>query len=383
MNFEALSATQVDSLKKTAKIAIAAVSARPFVQAAVAAGYEVIALDAFADMETEELASCWYQLQFANGSFDDPRLPDMLQQLVLAGVRGLVYGSGFEARPELLGLIGNRLPLIGNSLRVVRNMKRALTFFALLDALGVRHPEVSLRAVPPEQAAGWLYKRGGGSGGTHIRHRDASVPPEHGYYYQRELQGTPVSFLFAADGHDVHDIGFNQQWLAPTASMPYRYGGAVSHAVLPLVVQQEFRQAAQKLTAAVGLRGLNSLDGIMHNDELWLLELNPRLSASFDLYETPHGQLFELHLQAASGRFPQRLQFNENAKAHHIVYTTKEVQLPAAFDWPVWVADIPPAERRIAAGEPLCTVLATADTAGQAVTLIADRVARLIKKLPP
>jgi len=42
-------------LKNNKKIVVASVSARPFVQAAVTAGYEVIALDAFADRDTGQL----------------------------------------------------------------------------------------------------------------------------------------------------------------------------------------------------------------------------------------------------------------------------------------------------------------------------------------
>ena len=43
---------------------------------------------------------------------------------------------------------------------------RPATFFALLDQLGVAHPETQLD--PPRDPDGWLSKRIGGSGGAHV-----------------------------------------------------------------------------------------------------------------------------------------------------------------------------------------------------------------------
>lgn len=358
-------------------------SARPFVQAAVAAGYEVIALDAFADRDTGQFASGLHALKYSDGAFDAAELEATLKEIALQGPLGLVYGSGFETQPALLALVEQYMPLIGNSVRVVRNMKRAITFFALLDVLNIPRPPVCLQQMSDEDlaAASWLTKKNGGSGGTHIRRATAEIPLEPGSYYQQEMQGIPVSLLFAADGMNVKEVGFNQQWLAPTALMPYRYGGAVSHAELPQAVRQLLLTAAKKLTSAVGLRGLNSIDAIMQGERVWVLELNPRLTATFDLYPAEHGQLFELHLQAAAGTLANWPQIGRRARAHYIVYAPENINLPESFDWPEWTADIPATGALIKAGEPVCTVTAEADSAEQAVALMAERVKVLAKAL--
>ncbi|PKO51299.1 MAG: hypothetical protein CVU26_08685, partial [Betaproteobacteria bacterium HGW-Betaproteobacteria-2] len=215
----------------------------------------------------------------------------------------------------------------------------------------------------------------------HIRRATADVPLEPGSYYQQEMQGIPVSLLFAADGMNVKEVGFNQQWLAPTALMPYRYGGAVSRAELPQAVRQQLLTAARKLTSAVGLRGLNSIDAIMQGERAWVLELNPRLTATFDLYPAEHGQLFELHMQAAAGSLANWPQMSSRARAHYIVYAPENINLPESFDWPEWTADIPATGALIKAGEPVCTVTAEADSAEQAVALMAERVKVLAKAL--
>lgn len=352
-------------------------------QAAVNAGYRVIALDAFADKEVRSIADQWHVLPYGNGSFDQAALQSLLPQILDLQPSGFVYGSGFEANSALLAMVEQAMPLIGNSGRVVRNTKRALTFFALLDVLNIKHPVVSLQPLDAEQYArsSWLLKRNGGSGGTHVRTVSIGMPVQAGEYYQQMLEGIPVSLLFAADGHRVREIGYNQQWLAPTASMPYRYGGAVSHAVLPQAVKRALLEAAQKLTSAVGLRGINSIDALMQGEAVYILELNPRLTATFDLYTAHQAQLFDLHVQAATGKIPDGTLVNEDACAHYIVYAHTKKHIPSSFSWPDWVADIPVDDARIETSMPICTVKAAGDTAEAAVRLMADRVKQLMTSL--
>lgn len=357
-------------------------------QAATAAGYEVIAIDAFADRDTQQIASVTYALPYIDGGFDANALRQLLPELAEHAPIGFVYGSGFEGQPALLAEVEQYMPLLGNSVRVVRNMKRAITFFALLDVLHIPHPAYRLQQLTDEDmgAGSWLLKRNGGSGGTHIRKIKRSEALEPASYFQQELAGIPVSLLFAADGKTIAEIGFNQQWLAPTSLMPYRYGGAVSQATLPPKIKQQLLEAAQKLTSAVGLKGLNSIDGIMSGERLWVLELNPRLTSTVDLYPSRNADLFNLHLSSLAGNLVEIPKASLSSlaslsRAHYIVYAPENMSLPELPDWPEWVADIPQAGARIKAGDPVCTVTAEAETADEAVALMAQRVKLLVKDL--
>lgn len=345
----------------------------------MAAGYQVLALDAFADSDTQQLASQSMRVAYADGAFDAAALEQALQAIGSQDVAGMVYGSGFEAMPELLEMASKYLPVIGNTPRVVRNLKRPLQFFTLLDVLQIAHPEISYR--PPAKSVGWLSKRGGGSGGVHVR-KALPLPQmgqRRGEYYQREMPGQVVSLLFAADGQQAKAIGYNRQWVSASAAMPYRYGGAVSHAELPELVRRTLLQAAQRLTSAVGLRGINSIDAIMDGEQVWLLEINPRLSATFDLYQAMPGQrsLFELHLAACAGSLTDFPQLTPRPRAHHIVYALDEIRLPDDIDWPAWVADLPLPGAIISADEPICTILAEGETAAEAQQRLLERANEL------
>ena len=288
----------------------------------------------------------------------------------------LVYGSGFETQPELLEELALNFQLIGNQPETVRITKDPGRFFSMLSRLDIPAPEVSTKL--PAASADWLTKLVGGSGGTHVlpvmeRH-------EAGRYYQRKLSGQSVSLLFLANGSRVRVVGYNLQLVSPLPTMPYRYGGAVSHFPLPENIRNSMRQAAEKITAEIGLRGLNSLDCIVHEGSLWVLEVNPRLSATFALYDADHAGaiLFEAHMQACMGAMPEPLS-QEPSQAHLIYYAPFDLTVPAAMEWPDWVADVPEPASRVEAEEPLCTVSASAARASQALALARTRVEALTR----
>jgi uncharacterized protein len=365
-----------------AKFIVAAISARGFAQAAVMCGHEVVALDAFADKDTRAAASQTFKLKFNENIVDEADFKRIFEQINLTEADGFLYGSLFDNCPDLLVWVARQIRLVGNAPEVLRQAK-GFSFFALLDDLKIPHPEVSLEA--PKAPIGWLCKQIGGTGGTHIK------PANHqnlGDYFQKQVFGTPVSMLFLADGNTTKTIGFNRQFIAPTVEMPYRFAGAVSNIVLPPSICADFEHAALQLTQILNLRGINSLDAVLENElrggeKLWILELNPRLSATFDLYEN----LFNLHLESSghlsgcAGSFAEFVSQKNSAKAQLILYADEEFEIAADFVWPSWAADIPAADNaKIAENAPICSVFAESETAGLAENLVRKR-AEILKEL--
>lgn len=361
------------------KFLIAAVSSRPFVKAAVQAGYEVTAIDVFADADTQRYAEHVYKVEYANSGFESQHFEAVLDSLDLSQFEGFAYGSGFEAQPDLLARIQKRLPLIGNSPAVIKKLKYAPDFFAMLNKLDIPYPEVSFEAL--NDPKDWLCKEAGGSGGTHVLNAKVGVTLPQGYYYQRLKPGVPISMLFAADGQQIKVVGFNQQWIAPVTSKPYRYGGIVGHAELPASIKQSMQEAAAKITQAIGLRGMNSLDVVWNENEFWVLEINPRLSSTLDLYQSASSNLFDLHCQAIAGDLSHFPIIPSSAKARNVLYALQDLTIAENFAWPEWTADIPMPLSCIPHEQPICTVLAEAKTAHEARDLVLARVQQLSQLL--
>jgi predicted ATP-grasp superfamily ATP-dependent carboligase len=331
----------------------------------------------FSDVDTRAVAARALRLGYVNGGF---RAEDIRSQVypLMSQDAAVVYGSGFESQPGLLEELGRHGPVLGNAADMVQFLKSPVAFFPLLSTLKLPFPEWSMER--PEQPEEWLCKRIGGSGGTHIfpamRGGDAAC------YYQKKVTGEPISLLFLADGTEVLPVGYNLQFLAPASAMPYRYGGAVSRPRLSARVQEGMLQAAADITRQTGLRGLNSLDCMVEGEGWKVLEINPRLSATFALYDAENSgaALFEAHLQACAGNLPATWPPGPS-QAHLIYYAPFEFRVPAAMEWPDWVADVPEPASVCRAEEPLCTVIATAANADEAYALARMRMAALAELL--
>lgn len=342
-------------------------------RAAAATGRRVIAADAFSDVDTRSVSNRSLQLVYVNGGFQAEEIRSRIVPLLSQGA-GLVYGSGFEPQPELLAELSQYGTVYGNSADTVRMLKSPESFFVLLFSLQIPFPEWSPHL--PGEAEGWICKRIGGSGGTHVVPVTASAH-ETGYY-QRKVSGEPVSLLFLADGSDVQVVGYNRQVLAPTIPMPYRFGGAISQAGLSSRMRHLILRFAADITRKAGLRGLNSLDCMVDGDDVWVLEVNPRLSATFALYDAENvgARLLEAHLHACEGRLMPALP-SEPSQAHLIYYAPFDLAVPVAMAWPDWVADVPESASVCRAGEPVCTIMASAANADEAYALARARMAAL------
>lgn len=337
------------------------------------AGYKVAAFDIFCDVETRRFCFKSVQVKYGELGFDSA---DLCAQLETLPPFPVLYGSGFEQQPELLEKISKRHPLIGNSPEVVASLKNPEKFFGLLEALHIPYPPTRLDKT--ENQYGWLVKRGGGAGGTHIRRGGLA---SEGEYYQQEIGGVSFSLLFLADGKSARVVGVNQQWQASESGSPFCYGGAVSHATIPEKTKSRVESALRGIVQATGLRGLNSMDFLVAGDEFFVLEINPRLSATFALYDGPW--LLRQHLLACEGRLEQEKIADQLAKAQKIIFSPHDWVVPDNLVWPSWAADIPMPGSDIKAGQPVCSVLASAADAESAQQTVFARGRQLEAQLQP
>jgi predicted ATP-grasp superfamily ATP-dependent carboligase len=366
--------------RERSSLLIASVSARALAEAARRAGFTPLVADFFADADTQAAAhACRKLTGLARGFRWRSLYPALcaLAERAPSPVLGVVYGSGFEDRPELLRLMSQRWPLLGTGATTVARLKSPEDFFATLDRLGIAHPPT--QSATPSRGEKWLAKKRGGAGGSHIvPSRLASAKAD--VYFQEHVAGRTVSALFVACGGKARVLGFSEQWTAPLPSRPWRYGGAVSPADLPPTVAREMTATVKKLARVYPIAGLASADFLLCDDVPLLLEINPRPGATLDIFDRGRRKLVSLHLEAArDGKLPTRaLQFRD-AMASSIVYAARRAQAPADGAWPAWVADRPQPLEWIDKSRPICTVSARAATSAGARRLAESRRLKILQ----
>jgi predicted ATP-grasp superfamily ATP-dependent carboligase len=353
---------------------IVAVTGRALAGSAARGGRPVVVLDLFDDRDTRAVATLSRAVRAPRRlRFDGRVLLAAARALAPAGrCAGLVYGAGFEGRLDLLRRLAGGRRLYGNDPSVVAAVRHPGRFFGLLDRLGIGHPQVRRRA--PGSPSGWLVKHAGGAGGAQVRFA-AGGRPGAGSYFQRFEAGRTLSALFLADGRRACIVGINEQWTAPArVGRPFLYGGAVGGVTLPAPAAAKLRADVDALVAATGLVGLNGIDFLLRDEECLVLEVNPRPTATLDLYDEDYpGGLFERHLRACWGELPRQPAPASAVRAHAVVYAAAPGRVGTGFAFPSWCRDLPHPGARFAAGDPICTVHAAARDAAGAITRLRRR----------
>lgn len=345
-------------------LVVAALSARYLAEAARRAGWRVIALDLFGDADTRRAAD-WRPIGVPGRLAVDPaRLRQALADAARdRSVTGWIAGGGFDGEAELLDAGADRLPRLGMSTAAVVALRTPRHFFATLDRLALRHPDVAW--TPPADPAGWLHKRGRGSGGWQIAPAGPAVVSCPDGYFQRRLDAPAMSALCLADGHRGRLVALNHQRAqALTSSRPCVFAGLIGPVHAP-ALQRRVEEALEALVPAFGLRGLLSLDFLCVDGEPWWLEVNPRPPASLQLYDGNWpGGLIGAHLDALRGHLPAPpLPALPGWRGVETLYAPMACRLDdaqALADDPA-LRDLPMPGAHFGAGAPVCTVTHRAD----------------------
>ncbi len=360
-------------------VLIFAQSGRFLAQSATQAGYRVWVADCFGDQETLVIAERWQQLPIAP-TLSATEILNLLLNISQGEDCILICGSGIESSYSFLDELPANIELIGNQSRTIHTLKTPQLFFDLLRQQSLPYPSTVFEC-PENNRSDWLIKLASGMGGSHIYPLDKATPNSK-HYFQHTVSGLSGSALFLANGIQNQLLTINKQNASPTNRLPFRLGNIETPWLISLKHKNEIKSAINKITLATKLVGLNSLDFIISvQDELFLLEINPRPSASAELINN-QSELFQHHLNACKGKLPAQDIIQSQAKVSlHYLYAPTVLTIPDPMIWPIECHDIPVAASIIQQGQPICTSLVRIDKDQQAKELHANIEQRILKQL--
>jgi uncharacterized protein len=371
------------------RLAILSLSARIYAQMARSAGFEVLAVDAFADVDTQQAAQQVWRLPALAGELSVEHAHALFEQLDSWQPDALLIGSGFEASIDLYESLYQRYALAGNTPALLAQVKNPYWLSSYCAAHGVMTPPVQAQA--PQQGQ-WLYKVAGQSGGSHVLNWDqaAQVSPVAQAYWQMLQPGLAVGALFVAEPGSIKEPGLVKDPGSVTLigvhalrQRPgnYTYAGATRLHEPQLIAAMQALLAA--LVPDLGLVGINSLDAIWQDGQLHLLEINPRLSASMRLYtDLP---LIQAQLASCQGGLMPMLATNSainsatsSSYASHCILYARQAIETERVDFPDWLEDKPDGGS-ISAGLPVCSLYAEAATKDELQQVLQDKKTQLEK----
>jgi predicted ATP-grasp superfamily ATP-dependent carboligase len=389
----------------TGRVLIAGVSARGMAESAVRAGYAVIAVDAFADLDLAAIADTRLvspysaRVAAATARRAAARETDGSLRHNGAMLDAVCYVSNFENHPGALRQLSRGQTLWGNAPAAVAAARAPAAWAQALENAGIAVPRVRMSAPKPGTADGrrrWLLKPKRSGGGHGVQAWRPGIPVPREYVLQERIAGTPGSVVFAADGRNAAIIAITRQLIgeAPLGAPAFRYCGNI---LAPpgdpewgdgTPLWHEAAAIAAAASRAFGLAGVNGIDFIVRRGHPVPIEINPRFTAAMELAERRDGiSIFGAHVAGCTGtlrtgsplRQPAR---GVGASGKAIVFARYALTVGTAAH--TWVSsrdvrDIPRPGSQIPAGAPICSIFAEAGTATACRTELIRAARRIYK----
>lgn len=363
------------------EVLLVGVSTRAAATSAARAGYRVHTVDAYADLD---------QHPDVNARAVPRGFGPRAAVRTAAKLRGTVvaYLSPFENHPAQIGALTTGRVLWGNSPAVVHAVRDPV---AVVEA--ARRYSLPAPRLGGSGADRWLMKPLASGGGHGIREWRPGMRLRRRHYLQEYLDGTLASIAFLANRRDAVVVGITRQLsgLDVFGATPYQYCGSIfDPAMLDASIADASRRLAATMTREFGLVGVNVLDVMLCDGVPYVLEINPRWSASLELLEAVGSiNLFAAHADACTNGSlpaaepPWRLYPGASGKA--IVYARAAATAAATEAWleDGIVRDVPRPGTRINRAAPICTVTASARDLAGCLAALEARAAGIHDALRP
>ena len=338
---------------------IIAHSARALAESAARADYQVVTVDGFADLDTLHASiECWC-LPLVYGEFSNDKMRECLTKVhARYPIAKVILGAGAEPYVRLLESVDG-WDIYGNSSSCIEQLRDPEVFFAALEKLSISYPRVCFQS-PPELLTGWLSKISASCGGMGVRRSSGALDRQADCYWQKEIiDAIPISALCLSDDSSSQVIGISQQFTHElTTRLPYVYSGALANLEISYKTYEKIVSYVRNIIDYFKIRGLSSVDMLVHDKDVFVLEVNPRVSATYELYERlrPEVNLIDAHLRVCEGERLLRWQPLQDQNAYLIAYADENYVVPDHIEWPDWTSDRPEQRRCINVGEPICSV---------------------------
>jgi len=290
---------------------IAGGSARWAAQSVRRSGWRVVAADHFVDQDL--VAACDAAIRW------DRSCHALLSLVKSSCPDAWCYLGGVENAPHLIESVTRHVPLRGSPARSVRSVRNISGWPVLVERAGWRtlQHRRELRLSDWEKGQ-WLLKPIRSCGGLAVRFatktRRVAAP---GWFFQEYWPGDPYAAAFLALEDGARLLGVTRQWTAGEPMGPAGMGGmgncppscrfAYAGSIGPVAIEPTWARRLTRLGAVLsretGLRGLFGVDFVARGDELRVVEINPRPTASMEVLEClGGGSWMALHLSAGEDR---------------------------------------------------------------------------------
>lgn len=372
-------------------------STRALVQCAWREGLVIRSLDCCGDRDTREMACSADVIDLSDPSWVKSLGPS--SRVILAG--------GLEDNVELLELISQVDPsIVPEQYRQMRNwrnwrgwaLRNGLQFpltFTLEESRNTQTIDaIGLTTNDPKTGQRWLWKNrrsGGGLGVSFVDSKDlvdlsslkARYDSKQGVL-QEYVSGKSLGISFLSSNHGTMILGVAESVPhVPHVWSDFIYRGSIAPVVMPNWLHESISNFASSVVLDTKWRGLWQADFLLAGNQLYLLEINPRWTASMELisygYDLPlvswslgcvRPEKSEWNCMRSRVKKAQKQRFSVFRKDVLYAIEDRSVTASEAKEWweqrwfsrenekaNLWYADIPQVHEKLIEGAPIHSLI--------------------------
>lgn len=376
-------------------------SVRSMAESALRDGLRPVCVDMFADADLQLLMQ--QQATFAServyriDAFSE--VPELLSGL--PPEIPVVFSGGFENSHKAYREVAKNRPVTGSALATLKAVTDPGELFPKLKRLGCRVPDWSINE-PGDTTRPWLEKSVISSGGRGIievsrsGHRSDNARSANGRtYFQERIDGVPISASFLAEqpasagttnprravSARLLGVALQLSGLNELHAPSFQFCGNVAPICLPAELRLRIHAVGNAVTDAWNVKGVFGVDMIVRDGQPYVLEVNPRLTASHELHEwfapdKPGHVTLQMQTVQSTENPVARSRHKPTQNQTHVHQRSPWVRLVLYSDSDLTVApdlhrsimqctgaavaarlaDIPPSGSSVAVGAPFCSV---------------------------
>jgi predicted ATP-grasp superfamily ATP-dependent carboligase len=352
------------------------------------AGYRIYAADYFGDVDLRRICSgCEAIIEQKRGKscgkieskFKPEAFLEMTKSLLERHeIDAMLLSSGLDDFFHVLHGLNDLVPILGNSPRVIKRVRKKPGFFEELKSLRIAHPEtIIVKDIDEAKAAAAKIKypvaikpvRGFGGVGVRTAHNskeiervflEASFVSED-LLVQEFINGVHASMSFLVADKNIKILAVNEQMLGLRflfQQEPFGYCGNIVPLHFANSILESCKRVTEKISSHFGLKGSNGIDLVISEDGTpYVMEVNPRFQGTLECVEMVLGMnLVKSHIDAClQDSLPILKEKTSNFCTRLVLYAPERIVAPDLTVFPE-VRDVPLPGAIIEKREPLCSI---------------------------
>ena len=372
---------EIEDFLKSGYFLIIGFNSRPTIKSALKCGVKNLwAIDYFGDLDSLELTK---NINIKSESIYGKNSKNTIQDLFFVKFKEIIeeqkkishviLTSGFDGRVDIWKKIKSFKGIIGNSPETIENVRDMSVLSKFCNEKQIKFPnyvDLGFNDKSFELTFPIIIKPKSSGGGQNIHYfknledfnkLKKNILPKSNFIAQEFIKGLDISATISCNGKNASVIAITKQILGEKflgAASNFLYCGNVIPFNVNDKIYEEIERISNEITKKFQLKGINGMDFILTDDDLYLIEVNPRFPGTMELIESLlNKNLFYEHVK--SSKFGKISQYNPRiskigikfivyAQKDFIVRNLKQIQ---------GIHDIPRPGTHLKKGDPICSIL--------------------------